>query len=49
VPEYLAWAPLLVLIVALGVYPHLLFHITDGAVRGVTAGIHTAGGIAAGR
>jgi NADH-quinone oxidoreductase subunit M len=48
-PEYLAWAPLLILIVALGVYPHLLFHITDGAVRGVTSGIHTVGGLAAGR
>jgi NADH-quinone oxidoreductase subunit M len=48
VPEYLAWAPLLVLIVALGVYPHLLFHITDGAVNAVTSGIHAAGGIAAG-
>src|SRR5438309_8644690 len=48
VPEYLAWAPLLILIVALGVYPHLLFHITDGAVRSVTSGIHTVGGFAAG-
>src|SRR5437763_2383060 len=49
VPEYLAWAPLLVLIVALGVYPHLLLHITDGAVTAVTSGIHAAGGVAAGR
>src|SRR5437773_268695 len=49
VPEYLAWAPLLILIVALGVYPHLLFHITDGAVRSGTSGIHTVGGFAAGR
>ncbi|MCU1449684.1 MAG: proton-translocating NADH-quinone oxidoreductase, chain, partial [Acidimicrobiales bacterium] len=48
VPEYLAWAPLLILIVALGVYPHLLFHITDGAVNAVTSGIHAAGGVAAG-
>src|SRR6266513_2100949 len=48
VPEYLAWAPLLILIVALGVYPHLLFHITDGAVRSVTSGFHTVGGFAAG-
>ena len=48
VPEYLAWAPLLILIVALGVYPHLLFHITDGAVQVVTSGIHAAGGVAAG-
>jgi NADH-quinone oxidoreductase subunit M len=49
VPEYLAWTPLLLLILALGVYPHLLFHITDGAVNGITNGIHAASGLAAGR
>src|SRR3954470_7859352 len=48
IPEYLAWAPLLILIVALGVYPHLLFHITDGAVKAVTVGVHAATGVAAG-
>jgi NADH-quinone oxidoreductase subunit M len=32
VPEYVAWAPMLVLIVALGVYPNLLFGMTDDAV-----------------
>jgi NADH-quinone oxidoreductase subunit M len=32
-PEWLAWTPLLLLIVALGVYPHLLFRVTDGAVQ----------------
>jgi NADH-quinone oxidoreductase subunit M len=32
-PEYVAWAPLLALIVVLGVYPHLLFRLTDGAVQ----------------
>jgi NADH-quinone oxidoreductase subunit M len=48
IPEYLAWAPLLILIVALGVYPHLLFHITDGAVNAVTVGVHAATGVAAG-
>ncbi|MBV8980152.1 MAG: NADH-quinone oxidoreductase subunit M, partial [Acidimicrobiia bacterium] len=48
IPEYLAWVPLLILIVALGVYPHLLFHITDGAVKAVTSGFHAAGGVAAG-
>ncbi len=30
--EYLAWAPLLILILLLGVYPHLLFGATDPAV-----------------
>ena len=37
--EYLAWVPMLLLIIALGVYPHLLFRVTDDAVRGVTAGV----------
>jgi NADH-quinone oxidoreductase subunit M len=39
VPEYLAWVPMLLLIVALGVYPHLLFRVTDEAVKGVTADV----------
>ncbi len=30
--EYVAWAPLLVLIVALGIFPNLLFRTTDDAV-----------------
>ena len=34
--EGLAWAPMLVLIVALGVYPNLVFKVTDPAVKGVT-------------
>jgi NADH-quinone oxidoreductase subunit M len=32
-PEWLAWTPMLVLIVALGVYPRLIFEATDGAVQ----------------
>jgi NADH-quinone oxidoreductase subunit M len=39
VPEWLAWAPLLIAIVVLGVYPHLLFNITDEAVEMVTHGV----------
>ncbi|HEX2040680.1 MAG TPA: NADH-quinone oxidoreductase subunit M [Acidimicrobiales bacterium] len=38
-PEWIAWAPLLALIVALGVYPHMLFRVTDGAVQVVTAAL----------
>jgi NADH-quinone oxidoreductase subunit M len=34
--EGLAWAPLIVLIVALGIYPNLVFKTTDPAVREVT-------------
>ncbi len=40
VPEWLAWAPLLIAIVVLGVYPHLLFNITDEAVDAVTEGVN---------
>jgi NADH-quinone oxidoreductase subunit M len=36
-PEWLAWTPLLVLIVALGVAPFLLFHVTDDAVQTVAS------------
>jgi NADH-quinone oxidoreductase subunit M len=35
VPEWIAWVPLLGLIVALGVYPNILFTMTDGAVGNV--------------
>ena len=30
--EWIAWTPMLVLIVVLGVYPNLLFRVTDGAI-----------------
>ena len=30
--DYIAWVPMLLLIVALGVYPNLIFRVTDGAV-----------------
>jgi NADH-quinone oxidoreductase subunit M len=36
VPEWVAWAPLLVLITALGIYPNLLFHMSNGAVTNVS-------------
>ena len=32
ITDYLAWAPMIVGILVLGVYPNLLFKITDGAV-----------------
>ncbi|MDP9071641.1 MAG: NADH-quinone oxidoreductase subunit M [Actinomycetota bacterium] len=43
-PEWLAWAPMLALIVALGVYPALLFRVTDGAVQSVTSAMQAVGG-----
>jgi NADH-quinone oxidoreductase subunit M len=48
-PEYLAWTPLLVGILVFGIFPHLLFDITDAAVGVVTSGVETVGGVAAGR
>jgi NADH-quinone oxidoreductase subunit M len=38
-PEWIAWTPLILLIVALGIYPNLLFRVTDGAVTNVADGI----------
>jgi NADH-quinone oxidoreductase subunit M len=33
--EWYAWAPLLVLILAAGLYPKLVLGVTDGAVQGL--------------
>jgi NADH-quinone oxidoreductase subunit M len=33
VPEWLAWTPLLILILALGIYPSFVFEISDGGVQ----------------
>jgi len=35
VPEWIAWTPLLLLIVVLGLFPNILFSVTDGAVNNV--------------
>jgi NADH-quinone oxidoreductase subunit M len=44
VPEYIAWAPMLILIVVLGLVPNLLFRITDGSVhQNVTAAFTQTG------
>ena len=37
--EWAAWIPILALIVALGVFPNIVFHVTDGAVTRVTDAI----------
>ena len=42
VSEWIAWAPLLLLIVALGLYPQLLFKITDPAVKELVRGMGVA-------
>jgi hypothetical protein len=43
VPEYLAWVPLLVLIVVLGILPGLLFGLTDDAVQAGLQGLRALG------
>src|SRR4051794_24184550 len=39
IPEYLAWTPLLLGILLFGIFPHLIFHITDQAVGLVTSSV----------
>ncbi|HEY4396911.1 MAG TPA: NADH-quinone oxidoreductase subunit M, partial [Acidimicrobiia bacterium] len=41
-PELIAWTPLLVGIVVLGIYPNLIFRITDGAVTNLAHGMARA-------
>jgi NADH-quinone oxidoreductase subunit M len=38
-PEWIAWVPLLVLIVALGFYPNFVFEMTDGGVQQALQGV----------
>jgi len=42
-PEWIAWTPLLVGILAFGIFPHLIFDVTDSAVNVIAAGV---GGVA---
>jgi len=37
--EWTAWLPILVLILALGIFPNIIFHVTDQAVVRTTAGM----------
>jgi NADH-quinone oxidoreductase subunit M len=41
-PEWIAWTPLLIAIVVLGIYPNLIFRITDGAVTNLAHGMARA-------
>ncbi len=43
-PEWLAWAPLLLLILILGIFPSLIFRVTDGAVQSMTSALQAIGG-----
>jgi NADH-quinone oxidoreductase subunit M len=38
-PEWIAWTPLLLLIVVLGVYPDFIFRVSDGAATNIAQGI----------
>jgi NADH-quinone oxidoreductase subunit M len=42
--EWVAWTPLLVLIVVLGVFPNLLFNVTNDAVTSSMAAFQALGG-----
>ena len=43
-PEWIAWTPLLALILLLGVYPNLLFKVSDGSIVNVAQQIAAATG-----
>jgi NADH-quinone oxidoreductase subunit M len=43
IPEWIAWAPMLALILVLGVYPNLIFEMTDPAVGMVSELVAAAG------
>jgi NADH:ubiquinone oxidoreductase subunit 4 (subunit M) len=45
-PEWIAWVPMLVVIVALGFYPHALFRTMDGAVHRATQAVPAAPAVA---
>jgi NADH-quinone oxidoreductase subunit M len=40
-PEWISWVPLLVLILAIGLYPNFVFHVTDTAVQSALSGVQT--------
>ena len=44
IPEWIAWTPLLVLILAVGVYPNLVFRVTDGQMSAVAQALAAIGG-----
>jgi NADH-quinone oxidoreductase subunit M len=44
VPEWIAWTPLLVLILVIGVYPNLVFRVTDGSLSALAGWVSAMGG-----
>jgi NADH-quinone oxidoreductase subunit M len=44
VPEWIAWTPMLALILAVGVFPNIVFRVTDGQMASVAQSIASAVG-----
>jgi NADH-quinone oxidoreductase subunit M len=44
VPEWIAWTPMLVLILAIGIYPNLVFRVTDSSASAVAEWVSAMGG-----
>ncbi|HEY6697067.1 MAG TPA: proton-conducting transporter membrane subunit, partial [Acidimicrobiales bacterium] len=44
VPEWIAWVPMLVLILAIGIYPNLVFRVTDDQLTSVAQMLTAAAG-----
>jgi NADH-quinone oxidoreductase subunit M len=42
IPEWIAWAPMLVLILAIGIYPNIVFRVTDGQLTSVAQQVASA-------
>jgi NADH-quinone oxidoreductase subunit M len=43
IPEWIAWVPMLVLILAIGIFPNIVFHATDGQATALSEWIVAAG------
>jgi NADH-quinone oxidoreductase subunit M len=43
IPEWIAWVPMLVLILAIGIFPNIVFHATDGQATALSDWIVAAG------
>jgi NADH-quinone oxidoreductase subunit M len=44
IPEWIAWTPMLALILAIGIYPNLVFRVTDGQMSAVAQALSSIGG-----
>jgi NADH-quinone oxidoreductase subunit M len=44
IPEWLAWTPMLVLILVIGIYPNLVFRVTDGSANALAEWVSAMGG-----